>query len=284
MLSLLYGPTLSSVHDYLGWSLCIRKHGEGNDHPLQCSCLENPMDRGAWCSYSLWGHKESDMTEWLQSLLENRDIIFSAKVHISQSYDFSNHHVWKREIDNKEGCEVTVAQSCLTLCESMDYSPLGFSVHGILQARILEWVAVPFSSGSSKPRDQTQVSCTAGGLFTIWATRKEGWVLKNWCFWIVALEKTLEIPLDWKPSNTLSRFVMGFPLWLSGKESACNVGEMRLIPALGRFPGGGYGNLLQYSCLESPMGWGAWRTTVHVVAKSWTWLKWLNTHTPTSLS
>ena len=52
-----------------------------------------------------------------------------------------------------------VAQSCLTLCNSMDYSPPGSSAHGILQARILEWVAIPFFRGSSPPRDQTQVSC-----------------------------------------------------------------------------------------------------------------------------
>ena len=48
----------------------------------------------------------------------------------------------------------------------------GSSVQGILQARILEWVAIPFSGGSSWPRDQTQVSCTAGKFFTIWATRE----------------------------------------------------------------------------------------------------------------
>ena len=51
-------------------------------------------------------------------------------------------------------------------------SPPGSSVHGILQARILEWVAMPFSRGSSQPRDQTQVSSIAGGFFTIWATQK----------------------------------------------------------------------------------------------------------------
>ena len=53
--------------------------------------------------------------------------------------------------------KVKVAQSCLTLCNSMDYI-----VHGILQARILEWIAFPFSRRSSQPRDQTQVSHTAG--------------------------------------------------------------------------------------------------------------------------
>ena len=64
---------------------------------------------------------------------------------------------------------VLVAQSCLSLCDPMDCSPTGFSVHGILQARILEWVAIPFSRGSSWPRDQTLVSCVAGRFFTTWA-------------------------------------------------------------------------------------------------------------------
>ena len=56
---------------------------------------------------------------------------------------------------------VKVAQSCLTL-----YDPMDYTIHGILQARILEWVAFPFSRGSSQPRDRTQVSHIAGGLFT----------------------------------------------------------------------------------------------------------------------
>ena len=63
--------------------------------------------------------------------------------------------------------EVKVVQLCLTLCDPMDYT-----VHGILQARILEWVAFPFSRGSFQPRDQTQVSCIAGRFFTSWVTRK----------------------------------------------------------------------------------------------------------------
>ena len=67
---------------------------------------------------------------------------------------------------------VLVAQSCLTLCNPMEYSPPGSSVHGTLQARILEWVAIPFSRGSSWPRDQTQVSHISGWFFTIWATRE----------------------------------------------------------------------------------------------------------------
>ena len=65
--------------------------------------------------------------------------------------------------------EVLVAPSCPTLCNPMDCSPPGSSVHGILQARTLEWVAMPFSRGSSWPTDHIQVSCIAGGFFTIQA-------------------------------------------------------------------------------------------------------------------
>ena len=68
----------------------------------------------------------------------------------------NNHIIW-----------IKVTQLCPTLCDPMDYT-----VHGILQARILEWVAFPFSWGSSQPRDQTQVSRIAGGFFTSWATRE----------------------------------------------------------------------------------------------------------------
>ena len=57
--------------------------------------------------------------------------------------------------------KVKVAQSCLTLCDPMDYT-----VHAILQARILEWVAITSSRGSSQPRDRTQVSCVACGFLT----------------------------------------------------------------------------------------------------------------------
>ena len=82
-------------------------------------------------------------------------------------------NVWiireKYHISTWEWSEVKwkVAQSCLTLCDPLDYT-----VHGILQARILEWVDFPFSRGSSQPRDWTQVSRIAGRFFTSWATRE----------------------------------------------------------------------------------------------------------------
>ena len=68
--------------------------------------------------------------------------------------------------------ESEVTQSCPTLCDPMDYSLPGSSIRGILQARILEWVAISFSKRSSQPREWTQVSCIAGRCFTIWATRE----------------------------------------------------------------------------------------------------------------
>ena len=70
--------------------------------------------------------------------------------------------------------KVLVSQSCLTLCDPTDCSTPRSSVHVILQTQILEWVAIPFSRGSSSSRDRTwvsYVSCIAGGFFTIWATR-----------------------------------------------------------------------------------------------------------------
>ena len=83
--------------------------------------------------------------------------------------------------------------------------------------------------------------------------------------------------VDVSPAYPDSSF--GLPRWLIGKKkSTCNtgdVGDTSLIPGSGRSPGGGHGNPLQYSCLESITDRGPWRVTVHRVAKSWTWPKWL---------
>ena len=63
--------------------------------------------------------------------------------------------------------EIEVAQSCPTLCDPINGSLLGCVVHGIFQARILEWAAISSSRGSSQPRDQTRVSCIADRHFTV---------------------------------------------------------------------------------------------------------------------
>ena len=77
--------------------------------------------------------------------------------------------LWKlKNFMKKENCmKVKVAQLCWTLCNPMDYR-----VHGILQTRILQWVAIPFSRESLQPRDRTRVSSIASGFFTSWATRE----------------------------------------------------------------------------------------------------------------
>ena len=67
---------------------------------------------------------------------------------------------------------------------------------------------------------------------------------------------------------------VGFPGGSDGKESACNAGDLSSIPGLGRSPGEGNGNPLQYSCLENPMDRGAWKATVHAVTNSQTQLEW----------
>ena len=111
------------------------------------------------------------------------------------------------EVDNKYGfCEcwyyvcVWVTQLCLTLCGLMDYSPPGSSVRGILQARILEWVAISISRGSSRARDQIWVCCIAGRFFTVWATREVDNKLTN----------------QWKQTNNRNFFLSEYVLFTSG--------------------------------------------------------------------
>ena len=161
-----------------------------------------------------------------------------------------------------------VIQLCPTFCD-----PMAYTVHGILQARILECVAFPFSRGSSWLRNQTGVSCMAGRFFTNWAIRKP-----NKCLVFLTLKKEkgnyvalpssvsevsysqrhhLKNPiflfLFFFPRNMLSTLPsknMGFPCGSAGKESACNAGDLGSIPGLGRSPGEGKGYALQHSGLE----------------------------------
>ena len=106
--------------------------------------------------------------------------------------------------------ESEVAQSCPTLCDPIDGSLPGSPVPGILQARTLEWVAISFSNLVSilKSRDITllaKVHLVKAMAFPVvmygcesWTIVQESWAPKNWCFWTVVLEKTLESPLDCK--------------------------------------------------------------------------------------
>ena len=81
-------------------------------------------------------------------------------------------HNGKMSCHKRIMCVCLVAQLSPTVCDPMDCSPSGSSVPGIVQARILEWVVIPFSRGSSPPRNGTRVSCITGRFFTAWATRE----------------------------------------------------------------------------------------------------------------
>ena len=97
-----------------------------------------------------------------------------------------------------------VAQSCPTLCNPVNCSLPGSSVHRIFQARVLEWVVLSFSRGSSQPRDQTWVPHIAGRRFTIWATREAK------SDWIVVCNFTLYVGISWMSQLHLVFETMNF--------------------------------------------------------------------------
>ena len=110
-----------------------------------------------------------------------------------------HHYAWLCNFLVSMGWEVKwvrVAQSCPTLCNPMEYT-----VHGIRQARILEWVAFPFSRGSSQPRNRTGVSCIASGFFTNWTIRE---AFSKYAAAAKSLQScpTLCDPIDGSPSGS----------------------------------------------------------------------------------
>ena len=111
-----------------------RSPGEGNGNTFQYSCLENPMDRGAW-----WAAVHGVAKSWTQ--------LSDFHFHVCVCMEL-NHSA----VDLKHCKSTTLeAHSCLFLCDPMECSLPGSTVHGMLQARVLEWVAIPFSGGSFQP-------------------------------------------------------------------------------------------------------------------------------------
>ena len=196
-------------------------------------------------------------------------------------------------------------QSCPTLCDFMNCNPPGSSVHGILQARILESVAMPSSSWSSLLWDWTQVlmfPALAGRFFTTSTTWDAQYIpllvynqdvsrtglLRG--LWekellqasLLGLQKALFLYTYLCPIHSHHLVLLPLPSTIkhyinSGlnmktqyikhslamivsevKAPACNAEDPGVIPGLGRSPGEGNGNPLQYSCLENPMRGGAW--------------------------
>ena len=94
------------------------------------------------------------------------EVIIKELFSIRSEFSFFFHSVMPKQLES----ESEVTQLCPTLCDPMDCSLSGSSIHGIFQARILEWVAISFSRGSSQPSDRTWVSHTVARSFTIWAT------------------------------------------------------------------------------------------------------------------
>ena len=178
----------------------------------------------------------------------------------------------------------------------MDCRLPGSSVHGIFQSRMLEWVTISFSRGSSHPRDRTHVSCIGTWILYHWATREapkgsmakwdlrrcaqhrcqgQGWnycrVMGCGCLSRRVLRSSLLLLMTVRASQVA----------LGLKSMPANVGDVRdmgSIPRLGRSPGGGSGNPLQCSCLENTMDRGIWWATVHRGAESRTRPKWLSMH------
>ena len=114
-----------------------------------------------------------------------------------------------------------VARLCPTHCDPMDCSPPGSSVQGIFQARVLEWVVISFSRGSSQPRDRTRVSHIAGRRFTIWATREaERRVISNrWHLNDNILEACFSFMFTLSFNPTFASLLLS--RWLSCKEFSC---------------------------------------------------------------
>ena len=168
-----------------------------------------------------------------------------------------------------------VSQSVMSnSLQPMNYSPPGSSVYGFLQARILEWVAIPFSRGSSWPRDQNGVSCIADRFLTICTTREALHIL------MASLKKTEDTELKMEGKSFLEIFKeilkgvhvhdpKGLPsgsvvrIHLKCTGDARDVG---LVPGLGRSPAVGNSNPLQYSCLGNLMDRGAWKEIVHSIS------------------
>ena len=125
----------------------------------------------AWRIYlvlgKLWLQIDKSLNLWVL-------VFFSGMVTFQESCETQMRSCICIYMQNSES-EVKVSQSCPTFCHPMDCI-----VHGLLQTRILEWVAFPFSRGSSQPRGQTQVSPTAGGFFTSWATREAQKLVSKW--------------------------------------------------------------------------------------------------------
>ena len=144
-----------------------------------CLTLCDPMDCGLTGS-SVHGIVQARILEWLSCPppgdlpdpgIESVSPVIPALQADSLLLSHWGNPNWLKSLLLQSVSESEVGQSCPTLCDPIDCSLPSSSVHGIFQARVLKWVAISFSRGSSQPRDWTWVSCIAGRHCTVWATR-----------------------------------------------------------------------------------------------------------------
>ena len=114
------------------------------------------------CVYGRWMDRNSALLQ--KGLKKLFQVVTEA--HIASLFIHNNPlKIYTKRDDRAKPCESEVVQSCPTLCDPMDCSLPGSSTHGIFKARALEWVAIFFSRGPSRLRDQTLVFCTVGRRF-----------------------------------------------------------------------------------------------------------------------
>ena len=174
--------------------MILQSPGGGHGNALQYSCLEHPHGQRSLVGYIPWGHKELDMIEWISTAstisllalyLDNSLIWKDICTPTFIAALFTTAKIWKQpkcpSISErlKKMCYICTVEYCVlshsVMSDSrdpMDCSLPASSVHGILQVRILEWVAISFSRRSSWPRDWIQVSWIAGRVLTNWAMRE----------------------------------------------------------------------------------------------------------------
>ena len=129
--------------------------------PLQYYCLENPMDRGAWWATIHRVAKSQTQLKWLTTQCRHIGVVRRGKIIVRSSLKKFNCF---KETFRDISCQwndlmCSVSQSHLTICYPVDFSPLGSPVHGIFPARIMEWVTISSSRGSSQPWGWTYISC-----------------------------------------------------------------------------------------------------------------------------
>ena len=161
---------------------------------LHSALCRTPLSLTLWlllAHSSAWSHRCLKKRERRRKRLEVTPVCDVGRDFMSISL-WPQKWQWVKCLGEQGAMCVWVAQSCLTLCKPMDDSPPGSSVHGILQAWILEWIAIPFSSGPSRPRDQTPVFRIAGRFFTFWATKESQYAL------------SVHLMLAWKKKSSVS--------------------------------------------------------------------------------